>query len=75
MNNTKAEKTEIELNQGKYITAALLLSGPSHKLLERSLERFINSFEQTYEHILRDWRGDVSKLKDASKLVFLFFEA
>ena len=66
---------EIELNKGRYTTAALLLSGPGPKLLERTLERFIHSFEQTYEHILKNWRGDISTLKDASKLVFLFFEA
>ena len=66
---------EIELNTGDYIRAALVLSGQCSKFLVKTLIKFIDSFEQTYEESLKTMPVDLTKFEDASQLVFLYFLA
>jgi hypothetical protein len=60
---------EIELNVGDYVRAALFLAGPATKWLINNLVTFINSFEQQFGEVLKDWHGDVTKFITAPELV------
>jgi hypothetical protein len=60
---------EIELNVGDYVRAALFLIGPGTKWLINNLVTFINSFEQQFGEVLKDWHGDVSQFTTAPELV------
>ena len=60
---------EIELLDGKYSIAALILSGqPNSLILERQKEYLIK-FERKFEIGLKDFSGDVSQFGRAEEIV------
>lgn len=63
------EDFEIEIEDGEYVRAALLLQGKSTKFLLDRLLDFIQNFEEEFASVLIDWSGNMGIFKQASDLL------
>ncbi|MHA1798461.1 MAG: hypothetical protein ACTSVY_08420, partial [Candidatus Helarchaeota archaeon] len=55
---------QIELEDGDYIRAALILNGEPTKYLIKNLLKFVNSFENTFRDELQDWAGNLKIFRE-----------
>ncbi len=68
------QEFEIILNQGKYIVAALILSGNSSSWHEQKLAALTKEFEKEFEENLKIWSGELTQFKSAGLMVDRVFE-
>ncbi|NHI92001.1 MAG: hypothetical protein EAX96_05820, partial [Candidatus Lokiarchaeota archaeon] len=65
---------QIELEDGDYVRAALIMEGEVTQFLMRSLLKFVNRFERTFAEHLENWDGRLQQFEDADKIVDEEFE-
>lgn len=69
----KYENYNIEIENGKYIQAILLLNGKINTYLTNALFNFVKEFENKFELELESFMGDISQFKSSKELLFRNF--
>ncbi|MHA1369477.1 MAG: hypothetical protein ACTSRA_07190, partial [Promethearchaeota archaeon] len=65
---------KIIVGEGKYVRLALALASEASMILRSLVPEFIQLFEERYESVLQNWRGDLTLFKDASRLIDEIFD-
>jgi len=69
MKSIRYQDFEIEIEDGKYVRAAIVLIGKATEFLLETLQKFIMKFENFYEKDLNDWIGDTSPFESTNHMI------